>query len=173
MHTKLSKGIKDIPSYKIAEKLGNILLAHKLYCTVAESCTGGGLAAAITDIPGSSQWFERGFITYTNEAKMEMLSVPENIIASQGAVSEATVRSMAEGAIQYSHADVRVAISGIAGPGGGSLEKPVGTVWIAWAGNARPISAHCYLFVGDRIAIREQAVLVALEGLIKRCETQV
>lgn len=169
MRTELFTGVKNILSYKLAEKLGNILFARKLYCAVAESCTGGGLAAAITDIPGSSQWFERGFVTYTNEAKIEMLAVPKSVISSQGAVSEATVLAMAQGAILHSRADVSAAISGVAGPGGGSAEKPVGTVWIAWAG-ARWAEAQCYLFEGDRLAIREQAVLTALEGLIKHCE---
>jgi nicotinamide-nucleotide amidase len=169
MRTELFPGVKNILSYKLAEKLGNILLASKLYCAVAESCTGGGLAAAITDIPGSSQWFDRGFVTYTNEAKIEMLAVPASMISSHGAVSEATVLAMAQGAILHSHAQVSAAISGVAGPGGGSVEKPVGTVWIAWAG-AGNAAAQCYLFEGGRIAIREQAVLAALEGLIKRCE---
>ena len=158
--------------YDLAEKLGQLLIQQKLHCAVAESCTGGQLAAAITDVPGSSQWFDRGFVTYTNEAKEEMLAVPALIILKEGAVSEATVRAMARGAINCSHAEVSVAISGVAGPGGGSSEKPVGTVWIAWAGNLQSIHAKCYCFAGDRSAIRQQAVQVALEGLIQRCEAQ-
>ena len=142
-------------------------MSHNLCCAVAESCTGGSLAAAITDIPGSSQWFDRGFITYTNESKQQMLGVPEPMIASFGAVSEAVVRAMAEGVLANSRADVSVAISGIAGPGGGSLEKPIGTVWIAWAFNTQPTSAQCFLFPGDRLAIRQQAVLAGLDGLLQ------
>ena len=156
--------------YQLADKLGSILLKQNLRCAVAESCTGGSLAAAITDIPGSSQWFERGFVTYSNEAKMEMLAVPAVVITSQGAVSEATARAMAEGAIAKSHAEVGLSITGIAGPGGGSIEKPVGTVWIAWADHLMPTRAQCYLFKGDRATIRQQSVQVALEGLIQRCE---
>ena len=163
---------KTTSIYDLADKLGQVLLKRKLRCAVAESCTGGGLAAAITDIAGSSQWFDRGFVTYTNEAKQEVLAVPKNVIHSQGAVSEATVRAMAHGTISASDAEVSVAISGIAGPSGGSPEKPVGTVWIAWAGDLQPTHAQCYLFKGDRIAIRQQAVQVALEGLIKRCDIQ-
>ena len=158
---------------ELAEKLGKILLERKLRCAVAESCTGGSLAAAITEIAGSSQWFDRGFVTYANEAKEDMLAVPVSVILSQGAVSEATVRAMAQGAIAASNAEVSVAISGIAGPGGGSHEKPIGTVWIAWAGDLQPTYAQCYFFEGDRAAIRKQAVLVALEGLIQRCEVNV
>lgn len=156
--------------HELSVELGNILLQRKIRCVVAESCTGGSLSAAITEIPGSSQWFDRGFVTYTNEAKQDILAVSASVILSQGAVSEATVRAMAQGAIAVSDAEVSVAISGIAGPGGGSLEKPVGTVWIAWAGDLQSIYAQCYFFKGDRIAIRQQAVQIALEGLIKRCK---
>lgn len=156
--------------YKLAEKLGEILLKRRLHCAVAESCTGGSLAAAITDIAGSSQWFDRGFVTYTNKAKEELLDVPPSILSSHGAVSEATVLCMAQGAIQKSDAEMSIAISGIAGPGGGSPEKPVGTVWVAWAGDEQPPYAKCYVLKGDRAAIRQQAVQVALEGLIQRSE---
>ena len=153
--------------HSLADKLGHLFLKQQIMCAVAESCTGGSLAAAITEIPGSSQWFDRGFVTYTNKAKEEMLGVPAHLILSQGAVSEATVRAMAEGAIARSDANVSVAITGIAGPGGGSLEKPVGTVWIAWAGDLKATRATCYFFEGDRSSVRQQAVQVALEGLIE------
>jgi nicotinamide-nucleotide amidase len=153
--------------HQLAQELGLLLFDKKLCCAVAESCTGGGLSAAITDIAGSSQWFDRGFVTYTNEAKEEMLNVPREVITSHGAVSEATVRAMAQGAIANSNAHLSAAISGIAGPGGGSKEKPVGTVWIAWSSHLQPTIAHCYLFNGDRLLIREQAVQAALEGLIE------
>lgn len=157
---------------ELAKQLGNALLQHKLYCAVAESCTGGSLSAAITNIAGSSQWFDRGFITYTNQAKEEMLGVPGQVISTHGAVSEATACAMAQGVIANSNADVSAAITGIAGPSGGSIEKPVGTVWIAWASNLQPVHAQCYLFKGDRAAIREQSVIVALEGMIQRCILQ-
>ena len=153
--------------YKLAEQLGQCLLARKLKCTVAESCTGGMLAASITEIPGSSQWFDRAFITYSNRAKNEMLSIAETIINTQGAVSEATAQAMAEGALAHSHADLSAAITGIAGPDGGCAAKPVGTVWIAWAG-LMPTAAQHYLFVGDRLKIRHLAVCEALKGMIKR-----
>lgn len=154
-------------SHSLASKLGQLLLMHNLRCAVAESCTGGGLAAAITDIAGSSQWFDRGFVTYSNEAKQEMLGVPAQMLASEGAVSEAVVRAMAEGTLAASGANLSAAISGIAGPDGGSLEKPVGTVWIAWAGDMQVTHAQCYQFTGERVGIRQQAVNAALEGLIQ------
>ena len=156
--------------YELAEKLGNILLQKKLHCAVAESCTGGLLSAAITDVAGSSEWFERGFITYTNLSKQEMLSVPASILSIHGAVSKATVQAMAAGVLTHSQADASIAISGIAGPSGGTLEKPVGMVWIAWAtptrANLPSMHAECYVFKGDRAAVREQSVIAALEGLI-------
>jgi nicotinamide-nucleotide amidase len=156
----------NFSSLTLAKQFGEILVRKNMRCTVAESCTGGSLAAAITDIPGSSQWFDRGFVTYTNEAKHDMLSVPKEIIASFGAVSEQVVQAMAIGALAASNADISIAISGIAGPSGGSDDKPVGTVWIAWASKVQPVSARCFLFSGDRFAIRQQAVLAGLNGVI-------
>ena len=156
--------------HKLAHQLGKLLLKHHLRCAVAESCTGGSLAAAITDIAGSSQWFDRGLVTYSNESKTELLGIPESVIFSQGAVSEATARAMAQGMLAISKAQVSVSITGIAGPAGGSPEKPIGTVWLAWASDSQPTHAQCYLFKGDRLAIRQQAVHVALEGLIHRLE---
>jgi len=158
--------------YDLAEQLGHLLLKRKIHCAVAESCTGGSLAAAITDIAGCSQWFDRGFVTYTNKAKEQMLAVSGEAIVTFGAVSEQTARAMADGAIAASDADVSVSITGVAGPGGGSIEKPVGTVWIAWAGYLQPTHSQCYQFTGDREAIRQQAVQTALQGLIKRCGTK-
>ena len=152
----------------LAVKLGQLLLQRKLHCTVAESCTGGSLAAAITEIPGSSKWFDRGFVTYSNAAKKDMLAVPSKVLSLQGAVSEATVFAMANGALAVSNAEISVAITGIAGPTGGTREKPVGTVWIGWAGDCQPTYTQCYLFEGDRCRIRQQSVQVALEGLIQR-----
>lgn len=150
--------------------LGKHLLNHKLICTVAESCTGGGLAAAITDTPGSSQWFDRGFVTYSNAAKHEMLQVPPKMIASFGAVSKETACAMATGAIANSVADISIAITGIAGPDGGSTDKPIGTTWIAWANKKRLIQVSCYTFTGSRTSIRQQAINKALEGLISVIE---
>lgn len=159
-------------SYSLANQLGQLLLRHHLRCVAAESCTGGLVAAAITDIAGSSQWFDRGFVTYSNEAKQQMLGVPATMITKHGAVSEFVVQAMAEGALVESNGHLSVAISGIAGPGGGSLEKPVGTVWFAWASHSQPTQTHCKVFKGDRLAIREQAVNVALEGLIRSINDQ-
>jgi len=160
---------KKTRSFALAEQLGHVLLHQKWRCATAESCTGGGVSMAITEIPGSSQWFDRGFVTYTNDAKQELLNVSPSIFISEGAVSEMTVRAMAEGAIFQSNAEVSVAISGVAGPGGGTPSKPVGMVWIGFAGALKPTEATCYVFKGDRAAIRQQAVEAALEGLIQRC----
>lgn len=154
----------------LSKELGTVLSARNIRCTMAESCTGGSLAAAVTRVAGSSQWFERGFVTYSNQAKIQMLGVPEPIIASSGAVSEETARAMAHGAIAMSEAEVSVAITGVAGPGGGTPEKPVGTVWIAWAGDLQPTLCQCFHFEGDREAIRQQTVKAALTGLINRCK---
>lgn len=136
----------------------------------AESCTGGWLAKVCTDMPGSSRWFERGFVTYTNEAKQEMLGVSARTLQEHGAVSEATVAEMATGALANSRAQISVSISGIAGPGGGSDEKPVGTVCFGWAVEGGGISAEQCRFSGDREAVRGQAVLHALLGLLERLQ---
>lgn len=151
---------------EMAERLGHALLQHRLRLATAESCTGGGLAYAITAVPGSSQWFERGFITYSNDAKEEMLSVPDDVLAKHGAVSEQTAASMAIGALVHTPADVAVSITGIAGPDGGTKEKPVGTVCFGWSrrgGNTRTAKV---LFEGDRVRVREQSILTALQGLL-------
>lgn len=158
--------ISPSESYALSKHLGRLLLAQHWSCTVAESCTGGSLAAAITEIPGSSQWFDRGFITYSRDAKQAMLGVSEEILNRCGVVSEETVRAMAIGALHRSHAACSVAISGIAGPSGGSLSNPVGTVWIAWARGLQQVQATRYLFTGDRRSVRNQSVMMALQGLI-------
>lgn len=131
----------------------------------AESCTGGWLAKVCTDLPGSSGWFERGFVTYTNESKQELLGVSAETLFVHGAVSEQTVAEMASGALAHSRAQISVAISGIAGPGGGSLEKPVGTVCFGWALEGGERATESCHFHGDREAVRAQAVLHALQGL--------
>ena len=156
--------------FMLSMALGQCLLKNHLQCVTAESCTGGAVAAAITDTPGSSQWFDRGFVTYSNAAKQGMLGVSESILASQGAVSEAVVRAMAEGALARCSAHISVAISGIAGPDGGSLEKPVGMVWFAWATQLHSTRVQCSLLGGDRLAVRQQAVDIALKGLIYTAE---
>jgi nicotinamide-nucleotide amidase len=156
----------DATLEEIALAGGRILRQKGLMLTVAESCTGGWIAQAITSIEGSSGWFERGFVTYTNISKREMLGVSATTLARQGAVSEATVRAMAEGALAHSHADVALAVTGIAGPGGGSAERPVGTVWIAWAGKHRDTIASRYSFTGERAQVRRQSVVAALAGMI-------
>lgn len=159
----------DVSELTLARKLGDCLLTRQWHCAVAESCTGGRLSAAITDVAGSSQWFERGFITYTNQSKIDMLGVPGEILTLHGAVSEPTVRAMAEGTLAFSSADITCAISGVAGPGGGSIEKPVGLVWFAWSLRDGVTEAMSYCFKGDRFAVRTQAVYAALNGLITRC----
>ena len=150
----------------LAATTGKLLLARNESLTLAESCTGGGLACAVTEIAGSSAWFERGFVTYSNAAKSELLGVPEITIERHGAVSEATARAMAEGALAHSPAHWAVAITGIAGPAGGSAEKPVGTVCFAWAGRDLGCQAQTRCFSGDRSAVRAQSVAYALRGLI-------
>lgn len=150
-----------------------LALGQQKHClAVAESCTGGGLAAALTSLAGSSAWFERGFVTYSNEAKQELLGVPATTIERHGAVSEATARAMAGGALAHSRANWAVAITGIAGPTGGSVDKPVGTVCFAWAyGKADEVGgceAMTVRFDGDRTEVRASAVRYALAGLLDR-----
>ena len=150
----------------LARQLGQSLAQKRAVCATAESCTGGLVAGAITDIAGSSAWFDRGFVTYTNEAKQDLLGVPEAVLREHGAVSEATARAMAEGAVARSLAHLAVAVTGIAGPGGGSVAKPVGTVCFAWAGRGLPTTALTRHFPGGRPDVRRAAVVAALEGLV-------
>ncbi len=157
------------PHYPLAEELGRLLLARGWLLVTAESCTGGGVARAVTEVPGSSGWFDRGFVTYSNRAKVEMLGVGGDTLEHHGAVSEAVALEMAAGALYHSGADLSVAVTGIAGPAGGTPEKPVGTVWIAWAGGGTPVATRFH-FTGDRAAVRGQSVQAALEGLIRRVE---
>jgi nicotinamide-nucleotide amidase len=150
----------------LAASVGAALMQRGEQLALAESCTGGGVAMAMTAIAGSSRWFERGFVTYSNASKQEMLGVSPSTIDLHGAVSQATVLEMAAGARRHSHADWALAISGIAGPDGGSADKPVGTVWLAWAGPHGFRRSEQHIFAGDRQAVREQAVLKAIEGLL-------
>lgn len=153
-------------SLELSAALGELLLPSGRMVATAESCTGGMVAGAITDIAGSSNWFDRGFVTYSNQAKMEMLGVSAATLSAHGAVSEATVREMARGAVERSAACLSVAISGVAGPGGGSAERPVGLVWFAWAESGDGVQVARHLFDGDRVTVRKQATETALEGLL-------
>jgi nicotinamide-nucleotide amidase len=154
----------------LATRVGAKLKAQGLMLATAESCTGGWVAQAVTAIAGSSDWFERGFVTYSDAAKQEMLGVSAGTVAKHGAVSEETAREMAAGALAHSRAQVAVAITGIAGPGGGSPQKPVGTVCFAWSQrNAVPV-AQTRQFKGDRESVRRQSVLAALQGVLERLE---
>lgn len=152
----------------LARRLGKLLSARGESLAAAESCTGGWLAQSVTSIAGSSGWFDRGFVSYSNAAKTELLDVPETTLARHGAVSEATARAMAQGALAHSRADWTVAITGIAGPDGGTPDKPVGTVCFAWAGRDAGCEAQTCRFAGDRAAVREQSVRHALLGLLER-----
>ncbi len=151
---------------QLAAQLGQRLRALDARVTTAESCTGGGIAEAITRIPGSSAWFEAGYVTYSNAQKTRQLDVPVTLFASVGAVSREVVEAMARGAQDKSAAQFSVAVSGVAGPDGGSVDKPVGTVWLAWA-NGDQVFTRKRLFAGDRDAVRRQTVEAALAGLIR------
>ncbi len=146
-------------------QLGEVLLARQHCLVTAESCTGGWVAQVMTAISGSSAWFDRGFVTYSNQAKQEMLGVPAGLLMTEGAVSEAVALAMAEGALRHSRADWSLAITGIAGPTGGSAEKPVGTVWFAWAGQSGWSAARSCRFTGNREQVRAQATVFALKNL--------
>jgi len=152
---------------ELAQALGEKLTQAGLVVATAESCTGGGVAYAITEISGSSQWFDRSFVTYSNDAKTQMIDVDKELIEQYGAVSEQVVQQMAIGAVKNSDADIAVALSGIAGPDGGTLEKPVGTVCISWYNAHSGSKTASYLFVGDRSDVRTQAIRLALLGLIE------
>jgi nicotinamide-nucleotide amidase len=153
--------------YKLAVEVGAALKARGFVLATAESCTGGWIGEAVTAVPGSSEWYERGFITYTNVAKREMLGVPADTLEKFGAVSGETVKAMVSGALAQSHAQVAVAVSGVAGPSGGTPAKPVGTVCLAWGRGGSDPFAETHHFTGDRNAVREQSVERALEGVLK------
>ena len=153
----------------LARKLGERLKAAGAKLVTAESCTGGWAAQVATSVAGSSDWFERGFVTYSNDAKSEMLGVPAALIAAHGAVSAEVACAMAEGALAYSRAAFAVSVTGIAGPAGGSAAKPVGTVWIGIAASGERAVASLLQASGDRAAIRQASVARALELLLERC----
>ena len=146
-------------------QLSEQLIPQRKMLVTAESCTGGGIAYAITELPGSSNWFERGFVTYSNAAKQEQLGVPHELIARFGAVSEQVAAAMALGALQHSHADFSVAVTGIAGPDGGTEEKPVGTVCFGWGQRGADARTTRIVFDGNRQQVRELSILTALQGL--------
>ena len=148
----------DQELFESAQSLGDKLRRTNKFLATAESCTGGWVGKVITDVPGSSHWYDRGFITYTNESKRELLGVPDEIIRRYGAVSEQTAQAMVVGVLQHSAADVALSITGIAGPGGGSETKPVGFVWFGWGQRHGNVQTQSYTFLGDREAIRRQAV---------------
>lgn len=159
----------------LAAQVGGLLKAHGLMLVTAESCTGGGVAQAITEIAGSSSWFERGFVTYSNLSKQQMLGVEAATLEQYGAVSEAVVREMAGGALRYSAAQLALAVSGIAGPDGGTPDKPVGTVWFAWRIKNSVMHTQRHQLAGNRSEVRAQAERIALQGVIdllnRRTET--
>ena len=148
----------------LTRRLAGLLLAQGQMMATAESCTGGMIAAACTELAGSSAWFERGFVTYSNEAKTELLGVPAALIAQHGAVSEPVARAMAEGALRHARAHIAVAVTGVAGPGGGSADKPVGSIWFGWA-TAAGVKTQLCQFDGDRQQVRQATVRHALQGL--------
>lgn len=163
--------ISDHDLSRLAARVSRRLLSSRHCVATAESCTGGWIAKALTDIAGSSQWFNEGFITYGNESKVQRLGVPRRVLQKQGAVSELTVRAMAAGALRRSKAHIAVAVTGIAGPGGAVPGKPVGTVWLAWAyrrAGVIQVAARLQHFRGGRDSVRRQTVRAALAGLLKR-----
>lgn len=158
--------------FQLASNVGDLLIRKRAIVTTAESCTGGGIAAAMTAVPGASRWFDCAFVTYSNAAKSRMLGISPELIMQHGAVSHVVVAEMAAAAATRAHAGYSVAVSGVAGPGGDSADKPVGTVWIAWFADGR-LLAEKQCFPGDREAVRLQTVQRALSGLIELLESTV
>ncbi len=158
---------------RLAAELGRALLARGWRIATAESCTGGLIAGAITDVAGSSEWFERGFVTYSNAAKEEMLGVPRAMLDEHGAVSEPVARAMAQGALDRSSADCAVSVTGVAGPGGGTPAKPVGMVCFAWARRGGVTSSQTRHFAGNRADVRAASVATALQGLVDLAQARV
>ena len=159
-------------SLQLVQRLAERLLQNQQKICTAESCTGGLIAKSFTDLAGSSDWFDRGFVTYSNRAKSDMLAVPASIIDDYGAVSETVATAMASGALRHSEADFAIAVTGVAGPGGGCDDKPVGTVWIAIASRQQSVAVKC-LFGGDREAVRQATLLRALEEILAMLDAPV
>ena len=162
----------DPALYRLAEELGEGLKTRGLMLATAESCTGGWVSQAVTMVPGSSDWFERGFVTYTYISKREMLGVDGATLERYGAVSEEVVRQMVSGALERSHAQVAIGVSGVAGPGGGTPDKPVGTVCFGWGSKGGACRTETVRFLGDRDAVRRQAVERALRGVLELLASQ-
>lgn len=160
---------KELSTHALTGLVADFLLKQQWLLATAESCTGGMIAAACTDLAGSSAWFERGFVSYSNAAKTELLGVDAALITSHGAVSEAVVRAMAAGALVHSKAQVALAVTGVAGPSGGSADKPVGTVWFGWA-TPQGVSSEVQHWGGDRAAVRQATVHHAFWGLLCRLD---
>ncbi|MEN9982271.1 MAG: hypothetical protein RI918_240 [Pseudomonadota bacterium] len=161
---------QELLRQSLCRLVADLALKNQCFLATAESCTGGLIAAACTDLAGSSQWFDRGFVTYSNAAKTEMLGVDAALISQFGAVSEQVAAAMAQGAVRHSAAQVSVAVTGVAGPTGGSAEKPVGTVWIGWCVNGQTTTELCH-FDGDRTMVRALTVQRALQGLVERLQS--
>lgn len=153
----------------LAKLLGQALKEQNIKIVTAESCTGGGIAQAITEVPGSSAWFEQGFVTYSNQAKVQMLQVTQSSLDQHGAVSETVATEMVEGALINSNAEMAVSVTGIAGPDGGSKEKPVGTVYIAWIIRGKKVNCLRQVFSGNRSQVRQQTIKSALTLCLKSC----
>jgi len=153
--------------FDLSVRVGEVLCARGWMLATAESCTGGWIGECVTMVAGSSAWYDRGFITYSNAAKMQMLGMREATLRTHGAVSEHTVLEMARGTLAHSRAQVSVSVSGVAGPGGGTADKPVGTVCIGWASAHGQVRAGSFRFDGDRESVRRQSVIAALQGVIE------
>lgn len=153
-------------NHVLVERLAGILTSRSAHITVAESCTGGWIAKTLTDVPGSSEWFEYGFVSYGNNAKLKLLNIDTALLAEYGAVSSQVAVAMVNGALEYSGADLGLAVTGIAGPDGGTPDKPVGTVWLAWALCGHAPSSECHQFDGDRDTVRRLSVTTALRGVL-------
>jgi len=156
----------DLEFEQLVQNLATRLTMRAGTMATAESCTGGWIAKCCTDLAGSSAWFDRGFITYSNQAKQEMLDVKTSVLETEGAVSEAAAIQMAQGARRQARVNAALAVTGIAGPDGGTADKPVGTVWFAWSLEGRKVSSEVKQFAGDRDAVRRQTVIHALSGLL-------
>ncbi|MGH8559375.1 MAG: CinA family protein [Methylococcales bacterium] len=152
--------------YSLAEQIGTRLLDRRHRLVVAESCTGGWIAKCVTDVAGSSQWFDCGFVTYSNEAKVKLLGLSDSLLNRYGAVSREAVRQMAAGALAQSQAQFAVAVSGIAGPGGGMESKPVGTVCFAWQLAGKPCHTEVHQLAGNRSTVREKSVIIVFDGIL-------
>ncbi len=162
--TAVNLGMMDMDI--LAAQLGAMLKSHGMMLATAESCTGGGVAQAVTEVAGSSTWFDRGFITYSNLSKQQMLGVSGAALAQYGAVSEAVVREMVAGALRNSTAHIALSVSGIAGPDGATPDKPVGTVWFAWGMRDGVIHAQVHHLLGNRAEVRVKSVRIALQGIV-------